>query len=356
MVECAEVKKLIVMLRQGKTATGLELARALESAGWNELAPLAERARALNRAAREQLDSGTELEPDRKVAEMRSRLTALSNFLDFEMAGWMMRLHEVIDFYMETLEARVPRHAFAPGNIAAAEEVPIVIDYEMTVRSRFEDVQRQKYQEFTEAGVELMIDLLEDIEIRMGELNQQLGATICMPPWIDSVQFQRFSAVPLGVEFDAFEDARVLTAGAGFIKHVKPRWLRSILERVKFRHTPVAELAGAGLGHQSIHNAKRNAVRRELMSSIAEQGRRVIECVSKSIGASHRRLMIQIPTDIRRAQREAELEVERLSRHRDDWRATVRRIFFETEQAATAVILVCETCSRPEQEIRCTTV
>jgi hypothetical protein len=346
MIESAEVKRLIALLRAGKTATGLELAQAIESAGWDELAPLAERARALNRTAREELDSAIELEPDRKVAEMRSRLIAISDLLDFELSGWLLRLHETIDFHIETLEARVPRHAFAPASIIAAEAVPIFIDYEMTVRNRFEEAQKQMYQEFTETGAELMIDLLDEIESRIAELNQQMGATICLAPAIDSVRFQKFSAVPLSVEFDPFEDARVLTAGAGFIKHVKPKWLRDFLEKIKFRHTPVAELAGAGLGHQSIQNSKRSAVRRELMTSIAEQGRRVIESVSKAITTSHRRLTIQIPTQIRRAQREAEREAERLSRHRDEWKTTVRRIFLETEQAATAVILACQTRSQ----------
>jgi hypothetical protein len=346
MVESAEVKKLIAMLMAGKTAAGIELAQAIENAGWDELASLAERARGLNQNAREQLDSGAELEPDRRVNEMRAKLIAVSDLLDFELAVWMLRLHETIDFHMETLEARVPRHALASASIAAAQNVPLFIDYEMTVRTRFEDVQKQMYQEFTEAGAELMVDLLEEIESRVAELNQQIGATVCSIPSVDSVRFQSFSAVPLGVEFDPFEDARVLTAGVGFIKHVKPRRLRHLLEKIKFHKTPVAELAGAGLGHISIHNAKRSAIRRELMSSIAEQGRRVIESVSKAVTASHRRLTIQIPTQIRHAQREAEREVERLSRHRDEWKASVRRIFFETEQAATAVILACQGRSR----------
>jgi hypothetical protein len=281
-------------------------------------------------------------------ARLQTRLKVLSEALDLTVPFWQLELSELVDFYLRVLDARVPQSPFAPGSIHLAARMPILIDYSMGVRERFEREQERIFAELQEIAAGILADLLEDIELRLLEFDGQSGGVLVRPPRAEP-ETEPFHPVPLSVEFDYFEDLRVITSGLSFLKSVRPVWLRHLVARVRFHGTPVAELAGAEAGHTSISAAKRNAIRRELMSAIGEQGRRAAAAVRSAIVTMHRRISVTVPLQLRRASRDAEQELRNLASRGDGIVAQAqayRKLLAATAEAARAVLRECPVAAR----------
>ena len=99
---------------------------------------------------------------------------------------------------------------------------------------------------------------------------------------------------------DRYEQVRVSTQGMGQLHAIRPQWFRNLLLRLpKLVGLEFGEIIGGISGFNSLSEAKRAQLRRELASIGAEQRRRVLVSLQEQASLFFRNLKSSVMTQSR---------------------------------------------------------